>query len=127
MSNLIDNDQTKLLAKYLDLNVYRQGLLSSNIANIDTPGYHTKDIDFKGELQRSMNGFSDGADGAASPFGPTVKEVPDLDERPDGNNVSIDRESMMLSATQLQFKLGVELLRDQFKGISMAINDGKAS
>ncbi len=33
----------------------------------------------------------------------------------------------MLSATQLQFKLGVELLKDQFKGISMAINDGKAS
>jgi flagellar basal-body rod protein FlgB len=121
MSNLIDDDQSKLLAKYLDLNAYRQGLVSSNIANIDTPGYHTKDIDFKGELQRSMNGAAD------SPFGPSVKEVPDLTSRPDGNNVSIDRESMMLAQTQLQFKLGVELLKSQFKSISMAINDGKAS
>jgi flagellar basal-body rod protein FlgB len=123
MSNLIDNDQTKLLTKFLDLNVYRQGLVSSNIANIDTPGYHTKDIDFKGELQRSMNSGVD----AQSPFGPAVQEVPNLTMRPDGNNVSVDRESMMLSETQLQFKLGVQLLKSQFHSISMAINDGKAS
>jgi flagellar basal-body rod protein FlgB len=121
MSNLIENPQTNLLGKYLDLNVYRQGLVTANIANIDTPGYHTKDIDFKGELQRSINGAGD------SPFGPSVKEVPDLTTRPDGNNVSLDRESMMLAQTQLQFKLGVELMKEQFKQISMAINDGKAA
>jgi flagellar basal-body rod protein FlgB len=124
MSNLIDNDQTKLLGKYLDLTVYRQGLLSSNIANIDTPGYQTKDIDFKGELQRSMNSATD--DSAMS-FGPTVRNVPDLTARPDGNNVSLDRESMMLSETQMKFRLGVSLLKEQFKEVSMAINDGKAA
>jgi flagellar basal-body rod protein FlgB len=124
MSNLIDNDQTKLLGKYLDLSVYRQGLLTSNIANIDTPGYQTKDIDFKGELQRSMNSV---LDDSAPSFGPTVRKVPDLTERPDGNNVSLDRESMMLSETQLKFRLGVQLLKEQFKEVSMAINDGKAS
>jgi len=123
MSNLIDNDQTKLLGKFLDLNAYRQGLVSSNIANIDTPGYHTKDIDFKSELQRTLNTSDD----AASPFGPPVKEVPNLTTRPDGNNVSLDREAMMLSETQLQFRLGAQLLKEQFKQVSMAINDGKAS
>ena len=124
MSNLIDSDQTKLLGKFLDLNVYRQGLVSANIANIDTPGYHTKDIDFKGELKRSMNSAVDDAPLA---FGPSIKEVPDLTTRPDGNNVSLDRESMMLAQTQLQFKLGVALMKEQFKQVSMAINDGKAS
>jgi flagellar basal-body rod protein FlgB len=122
VSNLIDSDQLKMLNKYLDLSVYRQGLVSSNIANIDTPGYHTKDIDFRAELKRTLSGTD-----APSPFGPSVKEVPDLTERPDGNNVSMDREAMLLSETQLQFKLGVQLMKNQFKDISMAINDGKAS
>jgi flagellar basal-body rod protein FlgB len=122
MNNLIDNDQTKLLGKYLDLSVYRQGLLSSNIANIDTPGYQTKDIDFKGELQRSMHSATD----ESQAFGPTVRSVPDLTARPDGNNVSLDREAMMLSETQLKFRLGVQLMKEQFKEVSMAINDGSA-
>jgi len=124
MSNLIDNGQTKLLGKFLDLSVYRQGLLTSNIANIDTPGYQTKDIDFKGELQRSLSGATD--DSSPS-FGPTVRNVPDLTTRPDGNNVSLDRESMMLSETSLKFRLAVQLMKEQFKEVSMAINDGKAS
>jgi flagellar basal-body rod protein FlgB len=123
MSNLIDNGQTKLLGKFLDLSVYRQGLLTSNIANIDTPGYQTKDIDFKGELQRSMSSATDDS----SSFGPTVRNVPDLTSRPDGNNVSLDRESMMLSETSLKFRLAVQLMKEQFKEVSMAINDGKAS
>ena len=124
MSNLIDSDATKLLGKFLDLNAYRQGLVSSNIANIDTPGYQTKDIDFKGELQRSM---SSATEDSPSPFGPSVKNVPDLTLRPDGNNVSLDREAMMLSETQLKFRLGVQLLKSDFHTIAMAINDGKAS
>ena len=39
-------------------------------------------------------------------------------ERPDGNNVSLDREGLLLAQTQLQFRLGVELLRQQFQEIS---------
>ena len=118
MSNLIDNGQVTLLGKFLDLNAHRQGLVSANIANIDTPGYRTKDIDFRAELQRAAQGID-------SSFGPTLHDVSGLTEKPDGNNVSIDRESMLLSETQLQFHLGVSLMKSQFKAISMAINDGK--
>ncbi len=117
--SLIDGGQLQLLSKYLDLNAQRQGLISSNIANIDTPGYRTKDIDFKAELQRA-------AAGIPSPFGTSAREVAGLTERPDGNNVSIDRETMLLSETQLQFRLGVQLMRSEFHRISMAINEGKS-
>jgi flagellar basal-body rod protein FlgB len=117
--SLIDSDQIKMLGKFLDLSAQRQGLVSSNIANIDTPGYRTKDIDFRSALQRAEQGFD-------SPFAAPAQEVPGLTERPDGNNVSIDRESMLLSETQLQFRLGVQVMHSEFKKISMAINDGKA-
>ncbi|RAE75252.1 flagellar basal body rod protein FlgB, partial [Burkholderia multivorans] len=30
----------------LDVRAYRQELLSSNIANADTPGYRARDVDF---------------------------------------------------------------------------------
>jgi len=48
-------------------------------------------------------------------------------ERPDGNNVSLERESLLLADTQLRFNLGVQLLRDEFKGILTAINGGSGS
>jgi flagellar basal-body rod protein FlgB len=118
--SLLDDSQINLLSKFLDLNAHRQGLVSANIANIDTPGYRTKDINFRSELQRAAQGIDSGF--AAAPH-----DVPGLTERPDGNNVSIDRESMLLSETQLQFRLGVSLMKSEFKAISMAINDGKAA
>ena len=39
-------------------------------------------------------------------------------ERPDGNNVSLERESLLLAETQMRYNMGVELLQDQFHIIS---------
>jgi flagellar basal-body rod protein FlgB len=39
------------LEKYLDLATFRQTLVASNLANIDTPGYRTQDIDFESEMR----------------------------------------------------------------------------
>jgi flagellar basal-body rod protein FlgB len=106
------------LCEYLDLAAYRQKLIASNLANIDTPGYRTRDIDFQSEMRRAQNRL-----GQETPS-PRVFEVPGLIERPDGNNVNLDRESMLLARTQLQFRLGVELLRQEFQRISAAVKEG---
>jgi flagellar basal-body rod protein FlgB len=55
---------------------------------------------------------------------PASMELQGLPERPDGNNVNIDRESMMLSQTQLQFQLGVQLVKTQFSHLLTAIKEG---
>jgi flagellar basal-body rod protein FlgB len=116
--SLIDTSTLEKLGDFLDLAVFRQTLIASNLANVDTPGYRTRDVDFEGEMQR--------AEGQASsdPLKPRAIEVAGLMERPDGNNVSLDRESMLLARTQLQFRLGVELLRQEFQTISTAIKEG---
>jgi flagellar basal-body rod protein FlgB len=75
-----------LLGHALDLTAQRQGLVTENIANIDTPGYHTRDLDFHAELERALMIEPDNATGTT----PFVREVPGLIERPDGNNVNID-------------------------------------
>jgi flagellar basal-body rod protein FlgB len=45
--------------------------------------------------------------------------------RPDGNNVSADREAMLLAEVQLQFKAATSILRAQFAQLSTAIREGQ--
>ncbi len=116
----LDSAGDNLLARYLDLTAMRQALITSNIANIDTPGYRTRDIDFHGELMRAMQ------NGREATTEPIVREVQGLIARPDGNNVSIDRESMLLSEVQLQFNAAEQLLKSDFKTLSQAINEGSS-
>jgi flagellar basal-body rod protein FlgB len=51
-------------------------------------------------------------------------EVTDLPERPDGNNVNIDRESMLMSQNQLQYQLGIQLVKAEFHKLYTAIKEG---
>ncbi|KWZ61842.1 flagellar biosynthesis protein FlgB [Burkholderia ubonensis] len=44
----------------LDVRAYRQELLSSNIANADTPGYQARDVDFSSTLARSLKQVNGG-------------------------------------------------------------------
>jgi flagellar basal-body rod protein FlgB len=112
------------IARYLDLVTYRQKLVVGNIANVDTPHYHTRDIDFQNELRRA--GLS-AEGGPAAGMPPRVQEATGLLERPDGNNVNIDRESMLLAETQLEFRIGVQLLRGEFQRLMNAIKEGSGS
>jgi flagellar basal-body rod protein FlgB len=116
--SLMNNAQLHLLERFMDLSTERQKLLTSNMANIDTPGYRTRDIDFHGELVRAMQDEEDG------PTEPLVREVPGLIVRPDGNNVSVDREGLLLSQVQLQFDAASQLVREQFKVLNVAIHEG---
>jgi flagellar basal-body rod protein FlgB len=54
----------------LDVRAYRQELLSSNIANADTPGYQARDVDFASTLARSLQqaGGSTQSAGNAAPL-----------------------------------------------------------
>jgi len=44
-----------LLAKAMDYRALRADLISSNIANIDTPGYKSRDIEFEASLKEEEN------------------------------------------------------------------------
>ena len=51
-----------------------------------------------------------------------AQDVDGLVTRPDGNNVSMDREGIQLAKSQLQFKLGVELLKHEYSSVMSAIH-----
>ncbi len=118
--SLIETPLMGTLSRALDLTAMRQSLVSQNVANIDTPGYHARDIDFRQELQHAV---ADDNDVTATPM---VREVPALIERPDGNNVSLDRESLLMAQNQLSFYVDVQLLRSEFNRLQLAINGGNS-
>ena len=117
----IHSAQADLLARYMDLAAKRQSLITSNIANVDTPGYKTQGFDFAGEFSRAIGTSS------SSQTAVNVSDVDGLTARPDGNNVSIDREGLLLSEVQLQFGIAEQLLKSQFKNLQMAITEGGTS
>ncbi len=84
------------LERYMDLLSARQKLVASNIANVDTPGYLTQDIDFQSEFQSALSGTSH------------AQTIEGLAVRNDGNNVSIDREKPPAGGKRLAFSGGFE-------------------
>ncbi len=106
-----------MLEGFLDVVDERQQLVTVNMANADTPGYHTRDLNFQTALQQVM----DAGNGAS--LEPAALQVAGLPERPDGNNVDIDSQSMLLSETQLQYQMGVQLIEEQFHELLTAIQE----
>jgi len=105
---------TDLLFKQLNFRGERQKVISSNIANIDTPDYKTKDLKFQNELQRVTKNndlkltvthsnhirLSDQKD--SNPY--EIYEVEGLKEQNDGNNVDLDTQMSEMSKNNVMFQ-----------------------
>ena len=104
------------LEHFMTLLSARQKVVASNIANADTPGYKTQDIDFHTELQNASVGL-----------GPVASDVAGLKVKNDGNNVSLDREARLLSENALRFSVASNLLRSNLKVVRMAIEGGNTT
>jgi flagellar basal-body rod protein FlgB len=91
------------------------------MANIDTPGYRAVGMDFEAEMREAMDGVDQGR--AQRPV--RYKAEDGLIARPDGNNVSMDREGLNLAEAQLKFKTGVALLRQEYQRVMDAIHSDK--
>jgi flagellar basal-body rod protein FlgB len=98
--------------QYMNLLSARQKLVASNIANADTPGYQTKDIDFRSELESQMPGSK-----------PNVIDVSGLKTKNDGNNVDMDREARLLAENALRFSVAENLAHSEISTIRTAIEE----
>ena len=91
------------------------------MANIDTPGYQTAGIDFASEMRNALGDI----DRSNQPRAVHVMAVDGLVSRPDGNNVSMDREGLHLAEAQLKFRTGVALMRIENQRVMDAIHADK--
>jgi len=107
---------TDNLEQYMNVVSLRQKLVTSNIANADTPGYKTQDLDFHASLLSAMDGGS-----------PEPTEVSGLVSKNDGNNVDLDREARLLAENAMRFNVASNLVRTQLSTIKEAIQGGKSA
>lgn len=76
----------------------RQAALSDNLANVATPGYVRKDVDFHDTLAAAMDSGAGTKDLNFAPQNDTAAPV-----RVDGNSVDVDAENSALAQNGLEY------------------------
>ncbi len=105
------------MERFVQMTAQREQVVAANMANVDTPGYHAKDVSFAQTLLRASD------NDAELPV--QVRDEQGLMDRPDGNNVDLDREGLLLAKAQMQYGMGIQLIKDQFHQELSAINGGQ--
>lgn len=121
----------------LRIQAQRQELLSSNIANADTPNYKAKDIDFKQALTNAMSGVNNGSLALATtsanhleakPLSLGLANAPVMYRVPtqpsiDGNTVEMDVERAQFADNALRYQAGIQFASSKLKGILTALQN----
>jgi flagellar basal-body rod protein FlgB len=118
----IEPDLTRTLETYLDTATLQLKVTAENMANIDTPGYKTQGFNFDEQMAASLTGNRLEESASSRNIANGQSLVDGLISRPDGNNVSIDREGMKMAEAQLKFKTGVALIKQEISRLSDAIH-----
>jgi flagellar basal-body rod protein FlgB len=119
---------TSLLKTFLDVQSRRAEIISSNIANAETPGYTAKDLDFAAFLRQAARQALQTRNQEAAPLpvaSPRVIEQLQAPLRLDGNNVDMAHEMATLAETGTQFLTGIQLLQARLRILRTAIREGK--
>ena len=114
----------------------RQQIVASNLANIDTPGYKTRDISFHATMQEllpdSAMALRTSRSDHAGRWTPAAAQAPVFEvqgapERADLNNVDIDKEMLKLSETAFGYSLMSQIVRGKLRTIASSINEGRVA
>lgn len=109
------------LERGLDRAVQRQGLLMTNLANANVPGYKRRDMDFNIALGDQMGGTAAGV--AGGPGGGIEENGNSI--RVDGSSVDPEQESLGIAETELRYQTLTDLTSGFFAGMKNVIREGK--
>ncbi len=109
---------SQVLASALDGVSTRQRVTADNIANVDTPGFRARSIDFETQL-RSAIGDGAFADGLPVESGVTTTPT-DTPVGANGNNVDLRKETMAALQSQFQYQMLTRAVNDKFSLIKTA-------
>lgn len=133
MNDITDRSMMTALGRQLTIAVAKQSVGASNLANLNTPGYRTREVSFEEALNREAQGGEALATThpghltgvANSTSTPQVHETDGLPTRRDGNNVELDRELLRMSRASGDFTAAQTALAAKFRLVRYAINEGR--
>ena len=130
-SEISDAAVLTALRRQLSLAAARQAVAAGNLANVDTPGFRAREVDFSAALDRELAQagrvrvtHANHLPGAAVDSVRAV-ETQGLPERRDGNNVQIDQELLAMTRAQSDFSRAQTALAAKFRLVRYAINEGR--
>jgi flagellar basal-body rod protein FlgB len=120
-----------LLGRSLNLRASRHDVLSSNIANIETPGYRARDIKFEEELRKADGGARSTVLASTHPghiapdtgrsSNPEVFMVSNDSGSLDQNSVGVDSQMVKLSANSMMYSVAARFMKYKFARLMTAI------
>ena len=120
-----------ILDKAADASSFRNELISNNIANVDTPNYKRKDLNFENILQAELGGEKNlwtavkNANMDLETLDPQVyTDNANLSYRLDGNNVDINTEEAYLAENQIKYQTLIDLMNQEFGRYKSAMSNG---
>jgi flagellar basal-body rod protein FlgB len=129
-------DTYTLIEKTMDLRSQRHTVISSNIANAETPNYKAGKVDFEDELRRAVpqkNGMNlKTTNGNHISLNANIEDIkPQVVLKTTGklgadkNTVDLDKEFVSLSKNKLMYDVSAEIISMKFKGLLKAIKETK--
>lgn len=123
--NKLFTNSIELTQKSLDYLWKKQGIISENIANQDTPGYKTKYLTFEDEFIKkvervnhpSRENYSKAIENTGFKVNVPINENVRMDE----NNVNTDAEYVELARASIQYQYSIRAISDEFARIRSAI------
>lgn len=130
----IDDAVLDRMSRFLDYAAQRQKVISSNLANAETPGYKAQEVRFEDFLEQAEGGpetlRQTHAEHLAGEPALIREEITRMQARDnlghDGNNVDLDKELVDLSENVLKFSVVGRLLQLKLQLIKAGIKEGRA-
>lgn len=127
---------TRALESALSGAMLKHRMIASNIANVDTPNYKSKQVSFQTALTEALGKkslksyrthpkhikFSTEQDGV---FTAKVHTNPNLIFNHNGNNVDMDYEMAQLAKNQIWYTALVDRTQGSFQSLQKVINEGR--
>lgn len=116
-----------IVSQTLTYRTQRAEVLSSNIANVDTPGFKARDLDFKAVLgqqkaQLRLNQTRSGHIALNEQNDPyNVTQTRDTQPSEDGNTVRLGEEQAAFMRNSMAFETSLTFLNMKIKGLKLAI------
>lgn len=125
-----------LSAKVMDMQLKRQNVVMSNLANLKTPGYKAMNLEFEEDLQKALNLDSQGkmtrTAGSHMPavfnpdnFGPEWEKTFKPRVVHGEDQVDIDQEMSKMAKNQMRYNTLATVLKGNFAGLEKTISEGQ--
>ena len=129
MNDISDAALVSALRRQMTVAAARQVVSASNLANVDTPGFKARELDFAATLDQNLAAAlaatHPGHLQAGAQAGPATQEASDLPARRDGNTVQIDRELLQMTRAAGDFARAQTALAAKFRLVRYAISESR--